>query len=323
MKTYDPGRLRILAVDDEPSILELYQDSLSYFSKKNGHEKEFDITLCSQGDEALLTVKDAMDNDDPFSVIFLDLNMPPGPDGIWTGEQIRKIDPFVNFIVVTGLNNVDSRAIAKRIPPEDKFLYVQKPFHVLEIRQFTTAISAKWQAEMLLRKTNMQLENKVAELEYSRKELLNNKAELEDLANQLIETNTALSVLAKNLDRTRKESEKRVLQRTRTLILPVIEKLQQEKNLKKYQTDLNLLTGYISNLTSGFANDIKIAVSLSSSELRVASLIKSGMTSDDIARHLYISPSTVKTHRKNIRKKLNMQNSKINLKVYLQEQFDS
>jgi len=316
------GRLRILAVDDEPSVLELYQDSLSYFQKKNGHEKEFDITLCSQGDEALLSVKDAMDNDDPFSVIFLDLNMPPGPDGIWTGEQIRKIDPFVNFIVVTGLNNVDSRAIAKRIPPEDKFLYVQKPFHVLEIRQFATAISAKWQAERLLRDTNIQLENKVIELEYSRTELLNNKSELEDLTNQLIETNNALSVLAKNLDRTRKESEKRVLQRTRTLILPVIEKLQQDKNLKKCQTDLNLLTGYISNLTSDFASDIKIADSLSSSELRVASLIKSGMTSDEIASHLYISPSTVKTHRKNIRKKLNMQNSNINLRVYLQKQLD-
>ena len=44
-----------------------------------------------------------------------------------------------------------------------------------------------------------------------------NKSELENVNDQLMETNNALSVLAGNLDNTRKESERRVLQRTRTL----------------------------------------------------------------------------------------------------------
>jgi len=54
--------------------------------------------------------------------------------------------------------------------------------------------------------------------------------------------------------------------------------------------------------------------------LRIASMIKNGISSEEIARHLYISPSTVKTHRRNIRKKLNIHNSGMNLRAYLESQ---
>ena len=51
----------------------------------------------------------------------------------------------------------------------------------------------------------------------------------------------------------------------------------------------------------------------SSSELRIASMIKNGLTSQEIADLLHISLDTVKTHRRGIRKKLNLNNSNINL----------
>jgi DNA-binding NarL/FixJ family response regulator len=59
-------------------------------------------------------------------------------------------------------------------------------------------------------------------------------------------------------------------------------------------------------------------VPLSASEARVALMIKAGMKNADIAAQLYISPETVKTHRKNIRKKLGLQGSGTNLHAYLQ-----
>jgi len=62
------------------------------------------------------------------------------------------------------------------IPPEDKILYVQKPFHIQEIQQFATALGAKWQSERLLRKVNIELEKKVKELGYSQKKLMDNQA---------------------------------------------------------------------------------------------------------------------------------------------------
>jgi len=292
-------RLRILAVDDEQILLDLYRDALFLLADQGGAEYEFDVTLCKQGDEALEAVRKAKDENDPFAVIFLDLRLPPGPDGIWTGEQIRNIDPYVNFVIVTGFFDVDPREIALRIPPEDKLLYVQKPFHIQEIRQFAASLGAKWHSEQLLRKA---------------------KLELQDANSQLWETNNALSVLARNLERIRAESEKRIIQRTRTVIMPIIERLQQDRNLERYRTDFELLVRYIEDLTSDLASDIKIVESLSVTELRIASMIKNGISSEEIARHLYISPSTVKTHRRNIRKKLNIHNSAINLRAYLESE---
>ena len=320
MNGNNPKRLRILAVDDEQLMLDLYRDALSLLSYKHQSEYDFDVILCKQGDEAVEAVRDAISGNDPFAVVFLDLRLPPGPDGLWTGEQIRKLDSYVNFVIVTGLLDVDPREMTLRIPPEDKILYVQKPFHIQELRQFAAALGAKWQSEMLLRKANLELEEKVKELEQSQKKLLDNKSKLENVNNQLMETNNALSVLARNLDRTRKESERQVLERTKTLIVPIIERLQQGRNLEREKTDLDLLVGYIENLSSDLANDVKMAASLSTTELRIASMIRNGMSSEEIAKHLYISPSTVKTHRKNIRKKLNLQNSGANLRAYLESE---
>jgi len=147
MKANNQIRVRILALDDEQIILDLYRDALFFLADQGEAEYEFEVTLCKQGDEALEAVRKAKDENDPFAVIFLDLRLPPGPDGIWTGEHIRNIDPYVNFVIVTGFFDVDPREIALRIPPEDKLLYVQKPFHVQEIRQFASSLGAKWHSE--------------------------------------------------------------------------------------------------------------------------------------------------------------------------------
>ncbi|MBN1847343.1 MAG: response regulator [Deltaproteobacteria bacterium] len=317
MKRYDTKQLRILAIDDEQVMLDHYRDALALLNTAGESEYDFDVVLCKQGDEAVNVVKKAVDKGYPFAVAFLDLHLPPGPDGIWAGEQIRRLDPNINFVIVTGLLNVNPREISRRIPPEDKILYVQKPFHLQELRQFAAALGAKWKSEMMLQKAKEELEKKVGELERSRKELLAHRSELENVNNQLMETNNALSVLAKNLDRTRKESEKRVVQRTKTLIMPIMERLRRGKGLERYRTDLELLVDYIKNLTDDLADDVKIAATLSATELRVASLIRNGMSNNEMAEHLCVSPATVKTHRRNIRKKLNLRKSGINLKVYL------
>lgn len=49
-------------------------------------------------------------------------------------------------------------------------------------------------------------------------------------------------------------------------------------------------------------------VFLSDRELEIITLIASGMQTSDIAEKLFISPHTVKTHRKNINFKLNIHN---------------
>ncbi len=97
----------------------------------------------------------------------------------------------------------------------------------------------------------------------------------------------------------------------------MVQKLRNDKALSRYEGQLDMLTMQIEDLTSGFTMDSRVAAVLSFTELRVASLIKNGITTEDIARQLHISESTVRTHRKNIRKKLKINNVQYSLRNFL------
>jgi len=308
-----------MAVDDESFMLDLYRDSL-----KNGAKEfpafEIQCDAYQTGEAALTAVDLSVAAEKPYAIIFLDLNLGTGIDGVTAGERIRKLDPNVNFVIATGDTGANTLDIGNRIPPMDELLYLHKPFQVMEILQFVAALGAKWQSERLLKKAHTDLEAKIKELQHSERALKDNKAELEDVNRQLIETNNALSILARNLEKARKVSERQLLHSSRTLILPIVDKLRQSRYLRNHYTDLDLLSSYIKDLDPGLADEMGISGSLSATESRIAAMIKLGMTSQDIARNLYISPETVKTHRKNIRRKLKLQGSGINLQSYLEGQ---
>ncbi|HNT36621.1 MAG TPA: diguanylate cyclase [bacterium] len=205
--------LRILAADDEPSVLSLYGEILSPSQASDGDDvmaaleakifgvgqadvpvgPVFDLVLCSQGDEALEKIRSSIDDEDPFSAAFLDVRMPPGPDGVSVAESIRVLDPFINIVIVTGYSDVDPLEIARRVPPADKLLYVQKPFHVHEIRQFASALTAKWLLERRLAIIMSELEQKIEE----------RTKELIKVNQELVDTNKVLEKLSLTDDLTK------------------------------------------------------------------------------------------------------------------------
>jgi response regulator RpfG family c-di-GMP phosphodiesterase len=175
MSNFENKPYRILAVDDELTILGLYEQILSPHFVKNGDESKqndrpktpflttpnFEVTCCNQGDQAVEAVKLSLKEGHPFALAFVDLNMPPGPDGNWTAARIHKLDPGINIILVTGYAATDSDAIKFESDFADKLLYLQKPFHRQEIIQFATALGNKWQAERELRKLHGEMESLV------------------------------------------------------------------------------------------------------------------------------------------------------------------
>jgi response regulator RpfG family c-di-GMP phosphodiesterase len=157
------AKYRILAVDDDPTILDLYQQILSSDAKRGGSEATFEVDCCTQGKEAVETVKLSHEFNKSYSVIFLDLNLPPGPDGEWTAEQIQKLDPYTNIVLVSGFMRAGPAKLTNRSAASDRLLYLQKPFHRQEILQFATALSAKWLAEIELRNLHEEMEDLVDE----------------------------------------------------------------------------------------------------------------------------------------------------------------
>ena len=63
----------------------------------------------------------------------------------------------------------------------------------------------------------------------------------------------------------------------------------------------------------------KIKSELSSKEIEICNMVRSGLSTKEIAETLNLSPRTIDTHRTNIRKKLKLSNQKINLPNFLKK----
>ena len=157
------------------------------------------------------------------------------------------------------------------------------------------------------------------ELQCKQEELLHHKLELEKVNKELLETNNALSVVTRNIEISKEEAEKKIALSINSNIIPIIKKLKDCKTFKEHQSDLDILAAYLNDITSILLSGADVVVNLSPSEMRVAAMIKNELTSKEIAAKLCISLDTVKTHRRNIRKKLKIYKSNISLSDYFRQ----
>ena len=352
----------ILVVDDEQEILDSYRKIFDKQSSKAANSdrlKELEerlslnsatppdreeqrlslrVCYCRQGDEAIEKTRVATLEKRPFSIAFIDVRMPPGPDGISTAQQIRVLDPFVNIVIVTAFSDISPDKIAQQILPPEHLLYIQKPFHSHEIKQFTTALTAKWQAEKKLRDHNEALDQLVKEkttelnltvgaLEKSNhkyriinESLLVAEKRLEAKADDLTGANTALQRLTKQHETDQKELEKKVLFAIHEMVDPYIDTLgksglneTQTSFLKIIQSNLNeIITPFMKGLSHKYFR-------LSPAEIQLANLIKQGKTTKEIGDLLNLTKRNVEFHRDRIREKIGIKNTKANLKNVLKE----
>ncbi len=147
------------------------------------------------------------------------------------------------------------------------------------------------------------------------------KKSQEDLFEQkqsLEETNIALKVLLKQREEDKYELEKKVLTNVKDLVLPYVEKLKNARLKPKEKTLVEIIEDHlndvISPLLQSFAN---AKILLTPQEMQVASLVKDGKTSKEIANILNVAETTVNFHRKNLRKKFDLTNKQSNLRSYL------
>ena len=284
---------KILIVDDEPIVCELLEAMASSLGIK------------AKSITRSLKVMDEVRNTF-YNLVLLDVFMPER-SGFELIPDIQKASSDTKIIIITGRADKEVAIKALRLGAFD---FLEKPIN-MELLSYSV------NRALHIQETELEYKKTRETLEQSQVDLLDHKEKLEDLNRRLIQTNQALTVLAQNIAREREETEKRIVLKTRSLIIPIIERLQHDKNLKRYEAELIMLVKHLEDLTSGLAADTKIATSLSFSELRIASLIKNGLTTEDMAKHLHISPSTIKTHRKNIRRKLGINNRQQNLRNYL------
>ncbi|MEJ2235949.1 MAG: helix-turn-helix transcriptional regulator, partial [Syntrophobacterales bacterium] len=96
-------------------------------------------------------------------------------------------------------------------------------------------------------------------------------------------------------------------------------KLKNSRSYSDQMTLVGILESNVKEIVSPFVTKLSSRfVSLTPTEIQVASLIKDSKTSKEIAALLNASENTVRTHRFHIRSKLGIKNKKVNLRSYLQ-----
>ena len=205
-----------------------------------------------------------------------------------------------------------------------------QPADIVVLRDITERIKAEKamrtahdELEHRVKERTLKLNNALKTVQRSEKELSQRKLSLEKLNKELMETNQAVSVLARNIDKKKEALEKKIIRTCNGKLLPILKELQKDVYCQKRQADLELIINYLNEITRDSPLYREIDSHLTGQEMRVAVMIKNGLTSQQIGDLLCLSLHTVKTHRKNIRKKLKIDNTNINLVSYLKSKFGS
>lgn len=147
--------------------------------------------------------------------------------------------------------------------------------------------------------------------------LRNSESKLTEQNLLLDQKNAALKELIDQLKSEKERVERKVKDNVDHLLIPLIKRLE-SKRQPQISSYTRIIESNLRELTSTFGTKISDEVfALTKREMEIANLVKSGITSKEIAHMLGISVRSVETHRNNIRKKLKIDNRDINLATYL------
>lgn len=153
------GKFRILVVDDtraihddfrkillppETTALDRQEAELFGAARSQQRAVHFEVTSAYQGQEAFAAVTAAIADGKPFSMVFMDVRMPPGWDGIETTERIWAVDPDIQVVICTAYSDYSWDQMSHRLGLTDNLVILKKPFDTMEVLQLAHALTRKW-----------------------------------------------------------------------------------------------------------------------------------------------------------------------------------
>lgn len=158
----------------------------------------------------------------------------------------------------------------------------------------------------------------IHELQTLRMEVAEQNEALQRSRQELARANGAVTTLLEKMNQIRNEVENTVHASMRRLILPYVDKLKHGPLQQDQKILVGILESSLLEIVRPFVADLNaIDGSFTPMEIQIAHLVREGQTNKEIARILTITPRTVGFHRENIRKKLGINNKKVNLRSVL------
>lgn len=173
---------RVLVVDDNPAIHRDFEKVLTPPTATNdlaaienlllGPASEgssaatprvqFRLQSAFQGPEAVALVREAVAEDAPFAVAFVDMRIPSGQDGLATTLELWAIDPCIQVVLCSAYTDYSWAEITAKTGETDRLVILRKPFEPIEVVQLAHALSKKWEVQRALRRHVEELEETVA-----------------------------------------------------------------------------------------------------------------------------------------------------------------
>jgi PAS domain S-box-containing protein len=158
----------------------------------------------------------------------------------------------------------------------------------------------------------------ISERKEAEEALMERTRELEIKTNSLEEINTAMKVLLKKREDDKKEIEDNVLTNIKELVVPYFKKIKKTKLDDQQKAFLSIMESNLNEIISPFTRKMSLKyLNLTPTEIQIANLIKHGNPTKKIAELMNVSPRTIDTHRKNIRRKFGLQGQRGNLRSHL------
>lgn len=157
----DLSNRRILLIDDTPSIHEDFRKILTPTSAQHAELDEMEAALFGSeakstnllfeldsaygGQEGLGKLIQALQENRPYALAFVDMRMPEGWDGAQTIEHLWQKDPLLQVVVCTAYSDYSWDELLERLHAHDRLLILKKPFDNIEVQQMANTLLTKWE----------------------------------------------------------------------------------------------------------------------------------------------------------------------------------
>lgn len=121
------ANLRILLVDDFEDIHVVMKRVLTMIANDS------EIHSAYQGQQAFEMAMQAAQANTPFNLIFMDMRMPPGWDGLVTSEKIAMNLPQSKIVFMSAYSDYAIEDINTALPTLQPLRFLSKPFRLHEI----------------------------------------------------------------------------------------------------------------------------------------------------------------------------------------------
>ncbi|MCP4688947.1 MAG: PAS domain S-box protein [Desulfobacterales bacterium] len=142
---YDDFRMILQPPGDSSSVEALRAEILGEDARPVASDVIYELDAATQGREGYEKIKRAREENQPYSLAFVDIRMPPGWDGLETVENIWPVDPDIQIVICTAYSDHSWEDIAERLGAVDRLLILKKPYDYIEVAQLASALTTKWE----------------------------------------------------------------------------------------------------------------------------------------------------------------------------------